>query len=130
MRVSYGGSQVELGQQGGANIAYALTQGADEVTITIRNASGAVVRTTQGPAGVGNQTFGWDGLGDNGQRLPAGAYSVDVVATGADGSPVQVSRGGSGIVDGVETTADGVQLSIGGATVPLADVSDVTRPAS
>jgi hypothetical protein len=55
---------------------------------------------------------------------------VDVAALGADGSPVQVSRGGSGIVDSVETTTDGVQLSIGGATVPLADVSNVTRPAS
>ena len=46
MKVSYGGGQVELGQQGGANIAYSLPQGADKVTITIRNASGTVVRTT------------------------------------------------------------------------------------
>jgi flagellar basal-body rod modification protein FlgD len=130
MKVEYGGGQVVLGQQGGASVAYTLPQGANKVTVTIRDASGAVVRTTQGPAAAGNQSFAWDGLGDNGRRLPAGTYSVDVAAVAADGSPVEVSRGGSGTVDGVETDSDGVRLSIGGATVPLADVTNVTKPAS
>jgi flagellar basal-body rod modification protein FlgD len=130
MRVEYGGGQIALGQQGGASIAYTLPQGADKVTVTIRNASGAVVRQAQGPTAAGNQAFAWDGLGDNGLRLPAGSYSAEVAAVGADGSPAQVSRGGSGVVDGVETTSDGVRLSIGGATVPLADVDSVSRPAS
>ena len=100
MKVEYGGGQVVLGQQGGASVAYTLPQGANKVTITIRDASGAVVRTTQGPTAAGNQSFAWDGLGDNGRRLPPGTYSVDVAAVAADGSPVEVSRGGSGTVDG------------------------------
>ena len=130
MKVEYGGGQVVLGQQGGASVAYTLPQGANKVTVTIRDASGAVVRTTQGPAAAGNQSFAWDGLGDNGRRLPAGTYWSTWRRSPRTAARWRSAGAAAGPWTAVETASDGVRLSIGGATVPLADVTNVTKPAS
>ena len=54
--------------------------GASSVTLTITDASGAVVRQTTGAPGSGNQPFSWDGNTDSGAAAPAGTYTVTATA--------------------------------------------------
>jgi flagellar basal-body rod modification protein FlgD len=54
--------------------------GASSVTLTITDASGAVVRQTTGAPGAGNQPFSWDGKTDSGAAAPAGTYTVTATA--------------------------------------------------
>ena len=54
--------------------------GATSVTLTITDASGAVVRRTSGTPGEGNQPFSWDGTTDSGAAAPPGTYTVTATA--------------------------------------------------
>ena len=55
--------------------------GADAVGFIVRDASGAVVRRTQGVPTVGGLTeFAWDGRGDSGAMAPPGQYKIEALA--------------------------------------------------
>jgi hypothetical protein len=70
----------------GAEIAYTLSAPAS-VTITVRNLAGrpiaTVVRDRDTPGGL--QRTLWSGSADNGLRVPAGAYMVEIAARSEDG---------------------------------------------
>ncbi len=71
----------------GANSTFAvdLTKAASQLKVSITDATGQVVRTLSlGKADAGLQDVSWDGLDAQGQRLPAGKYTVNAQAT-ADG---------------------------------------------
>ena len=54
-----------------------LSSAAANVTATITNASGQVVRTIQyGNEPAGQVALNWDGLNNQGQSLPSGNYTV------------------------------------------------------
>ena len=73
------------------NVEFGLAADATDVTIDIRNASGAVVRTitlgdgvTPGSGGVaGTNSVVWDGNDSGGAALPDGVYSFTVAALDA-----------------------------------------------
>lgn len=59
--------------------------GAGGFTVKIADASGKVVRTMNRVSqGAGLEQFSWDGKGDDGNAVPAGAYTMS--ASSADGS--------------------------------------------
>jgi len=80
--------------------------GATSLTLTITDANGAVVQTTTGTPGAGNQPFSWDGTTDSGGAAPAGSYTVTATAivnaktqaasTLLNGTVTSVTLGGSG----------------------------------
>jgi flagellar basal-body rod modification protein FlgD len=80
--------------------------GASSVTLTITDASGAVVRQTSGSPAAGRQPFSWDGTTDSGAAAPAGTYTVTATAivngtteaasTLLNGTVTSVTLGGSG----------------------------------
>lgn len=80
-----------------------LTDKASEVTATILDANGNVVRTI--PLGGGEKgavmAVPWDGKNQSGGTMPDGAYSVKVEATNADGEVVKTSTTVSGQVQEV-----------------------------
>lgn len=79
---SYGGSQPISG-------VVQVPAGANSVTVTITDSSGAVVRQLAVSTNTGAQTFSWDGTTDNGAAAPAGDYSVS--ATAAVGGATQAA---------------------------------------
>ena len=90
--------------------------GADarEVTVTIRDASGAAVRTVRtGTLGAGDHDVVWDGMLSDGSPAPAGAYTADVAAVGDDGQPTSAAPFLRGTVDRLTVEADGVRLWLG-----------------
>jgi hypothetical protein len=66
---------------------------AAKVTVSIRDAKGALVRTLLSGAnrGAGNATASWDRTNARGQRVKGGTYSVLVEAVAADGRSTSAS---------------------------------------
>lgn len=72
--------QAALGEAGSVNGAVDVPTGASSVEINVRDASGQLVRRIQMPPVEGLGEFTWDGLADNGARLPAGRYELEAIA--------------------------------------------------
>lgn len=68
----------DLAQSGSFSGAVKLDQDASSVQITIKDASGQIVRKLDmGSQDAGQIPFSWDGLDSKGNRLPAGSYQFE-----------------------------------------------------
>lgn len=91
---------------------------AREVEVTLRNASGDVVRVLRvGAHDAGTHAIAWDGAGADGQPLPPGTYTASVSATGAEGASVAAAPTITGRVDRITVEGDGVFLWVGGQRI-------------
>ena len=81
---------------GAANWAYNLPESAEEITITVRNASGRAIHTTTTASGTaGEHLYTWDGTMDSGGTAPDGVYTLEIEAlddAGEDITPVVTVR--------------------------------------
>jgi flagellar basal-body rod modification protein FlgD len=96
---------------------FALAQAADTVRVTVKDSTGATVRTINlGSLGAGLQDFRWDGTTDSGAQAAAGSYSYSVTATSA-GKSVSASDYSAQQVVGVAPQPDGtVQFLLSNGT--------------
>jgi flagellar basal-body rod modification protein FlgD len=109
-----------------ASLQYNISVPTASSTVTISDASGNVVKTaTLGAQGAGNLTYAWDGTGNNGNLLPAGAYNFAVNATSASGAAIVATTYTTGLVTGVDMSGATPMLNIGAASVALTDVLGV-----
>ena len=100
-------STAALGDSGDVELAVDVPDGAGDVTVQVFDASGRLLGNLDlGARSAGLARFAWDGIGPDGERLPAGAYAIKALAA-VDGrstalatyagAPVEsVSFGGSG----------------------------------
>jgi len=96
-------------------------------TISVKNASGTVVRTINGGASAsGGCSVAWDGKDNSGALLSAGTYSFSVNGTTAAGTAVAGTPYVSGKVSGISFSSGTPQLKIGSITIPISDVVSVT----
>jgi flagellar basal-body rod modification protein FlgD len=117
------GNTVSWRGEGAAPLTATLAQPAAQAEITVRDAQGTVVRTfTATDLQAGPQAFPWNGLMDNGETAPPGAYTFDVRATDAQGNRVSAEPMTVGTVDRVSFGTDGTKLWIGDVSIPLSDV--------
>ena len=66
-----------LAETDGIDASINTSTGAYSTMVSIENSSGAVVRTISlGDIGAGNQRFSWDGLDNDGERLPEDTYTL------------------------------------------------------
>ena len=115
------GSSVSLVSGSPVSLSYLLGGNAANVTLQIKNASGATVRTLPFANQVtGTQSVRWDGKDQFGNGLPTGSYSFAVTAAAADGNPVSADAVASGIVTGVRYDQSGpvVVLDSGQSVAP------------
>lgn len=112
-------------REGAAVGGVELTQPADSVTVTIRNAAGGVVRELElGAMQTGTSKFDWNGATSGGATAADGAYSFSVKATvgGKEISATTMARGRVGGVLQGET----VQLDLGVlGKRPIGDVREI-----
>lgn len=119
------GTTVAL-QDGQGTIGLKLAGNAQQVTITIKDAAGNVVRTiSQGAMNAGQQKVAWDGKSAQGTTLPDGTYTVEASATDAGGKPVNVTTTSYLKVDAVSFKDGVVFLVAGGKTYSLSDVTEI-----
>ena len=99
---------------GNAIAAVNLPQAVDQLTITIKDASGATVHSANlGAQAGGITTFQWDGTKDNGSAAPDGQYTYAIQAVAA-GQSVSTTALSYGKVSSVTLGAQGAQLNIDG----------------
>jgi len=117
------GNTVSWSGEGAAPITATLAKPAAQAEITVRDGKGNVVRTfTETDLQSGPQTFPWNGLMDNGETAPPGAYTFNVRATDAGGNRVSAEPMTIGTVDRVSFGEEGILLWIGNASIPMGDV--------
>lgn len=134
--VSYIGFETETAGSDGQVVAgqgafsYILPSAASDVSITLTNASGAVVFQGSGSKNAGRNILVWDGVNsNNGNREPDGIYRISIKATDATGKALTADTRSVGIVSGVETASDGtVNLTIGTRKVTLDEILAVRSP--
>lgn len=120
------GSSVNL-SEGKGLLGVELTESADKVEVTIRDAAGKAVHTMD----LGSQTAGtvplaWDGKTDAGTTAPDGKYTFDVNATRGGEKMTALTSLSFGQVLSVSTGAGGVKLNLPNMSqVNMADVRQI-----
>ncbi|HEX7156520.1 MAG TPA: flagellar hook assembly protein FlgD [Burkholderiaceae bacterium] len=127
--VMVAGSGIALASGSGAGAvgAFDVATAADTVTVQIKDANGAVVRSMQlGAESTGLHDFAWDGMTDAGAQAAAGSYTFSVTAS-AGGNAVTSNTYGAQQVVGVAPQADGTtQLVLGnGSQVAYSSVKQI-----
>ncbi|MBI4911338.1 MAG: flagellar hook assembly protein FlgD [Acidobacteria bacterium] len=124
-RIRVPGNSVNL-KDGKATIGISLPSDAKNVTITIKDATGKVVRTLpQGSLKAGQSTVDWDGMDAQGAKLADGDYTVEITATGTDGKAIDAKTTCYVKVDAVTFKAGVVYLVAGGKTYTLSEVTEI-----
>lgn len=101
-----------------------LTEPADDVQVSIKNASGKVIHTMDlGSKEVGTVPLTWDGVTDAGDVAPDGQYSFEVAATRGGEKIAGVTGLGFGVVASVSTSAQGVKLNV--PTIGAVNLTDI-----
>jgi len=120
------GNSFTLSAGGSIDLGYTLGDDAATVTVKILDSAGSVVRTmTINNAAKGDGTVTWDGLTDNGSRLPTGTYSFKVTAADSAGSNVTASSYITGTITGVRFTANGTVFVVDGAEIPISQILEI-----
>lgn len=119
------GKHIVLGDEGGTSASVSLERTPNQVTVTVTNAAGDVVADWHPPLRSGQQDLYWDGLGNAGNRLPAGTYSIDVDARDSRGIIIPASTTVAGEVTGVEDRDGSLILWVSNREIALDDVTTV-----
>jgi flagellar basal-body rod modification protein FlgD len=99
---------------------------ASTVNISIANSSGQTVFSNSFAANAGNnQTFNWNGLGNDGTQFPDGNYTLTATAKDSAGNTVAITTQVEGVVSSVDLTQSPPLLSIGGQTFTVNQVQSI-----
>ncbi len=115
----FSGSPVTLG--------YNLSSNAADVSLSIQDASGKVLRNVDlGSKQSGQYQLTWDGTDASGATVAPGNYTFAVSATDSNKAAVSASTLISGPVTGVSFNNDGTaNLTVAGTTIPRDSVTSI-----
>ncbi len=126
-QVTAAGNQVQLVEGKTTNVPFELQSDAQEVTITITDQAGNVVRRLEGQnVGSGIQSLEWDGLDDDGVELAEGVYTFDVQAKDAAGDEIVTQPLIRGIAGSLMYNGGSAVLRIGDLNVGFGDVLEIS----
>lgn len=110
---------------GAGGFGFDLSGPADEVTATIQDANGLVVRTMQlGSAAAGVQVVPWDGKTDTGAQVADGSYKVSIAAKrGTETVGAEVLS--AVLVGGVIRTGTTMSVEANGAVYALSQIKGI-----
>jgi flagellar basal-body rod modification protein FlgD len=131
-QVSIDGGRLPISGAKAPRVDYRLTEAAERVTATVRDADGRPVRVVDlGAQEAGAHAFAFDGRDGTGALLADGSYGVEIVATARGAKvPTPVSLTTLATVDGVDLGSDPPVLLVGGERIPLDQVHEVHEPVS
>jgi len=91
-----------------------LTTAADNLTVTIKDSAGMVVRTLDlGAQAAGTIPVAWDGMTNTGAAAPAGSYTISASQT-LGGQQSAANTLAYGMVNGITPGAQGATLNVAG----------------
>lgn len=111
---------------GTAQGAVSASDGAQNVTVSVTNSSGTVVRTIELGDGSGLMDFTWDGLTDSGEAAAAGTYTFEATAdVGGTTQAQDVLL--SSTVDSVTIDSSAGEFVLNTADLGSVDLADVLK---
>ncbi|NVJ60373.1 MAG: flagellar hook assembly protein FlgD [Gammaproteobacteria bacterium] len=117
-----------LGETGEVEGRVTLNQSTQNVWGEVKDASGQVVRRFElGSYSSGDLEFSWDGLGENGERMPEGAYSINIYGQ-VGGTTEQIGTVMKAQVNSVNLAGANGQVVLnltGLGSVNLSDISEI-----
>ena len=114
-----------LALQGGkAGVGFALSA-PQQVTVSVANEAGTVLRTEAVAGTSGANTWAWDGKDSSGRKLPDGSYRVAVTGVNGSGAAQAVPFTVSGTATGVQRSNGAMMVQMGGLSVDLSQVQSV-----
>lgn len=110
----------------GGYFGVSLPNGADSLTVTIKNGAGTTIRTlTFGQQDAGNSALQWDGKNDAGETVASGSYQFSVTAKLGTGT---TSSTGLSVaqVQSVSTSSGSVKLNLSNSdAVSVSDIVEI-----
>ena len=112
-------------------LSYFLPAAASSGALTIKDADGKVVYSTDIEKTAGRHDLTWNGLDKDGQPVPTGEYTVTVTALGSENQSLSVTTSVPGYVTGLESADTGeLMMVIDGKKVPLTSVRKIALSAN
>lgn len=106
------GKSMTLTEAGGVG-GFELPNGAEKVTLTIKDANGLeVAKVEMEDLEAGSHNYIWDGTSVSGERAANGAYTVSGMAL-VDGKETKIDTLQFGVVSGVIKGSQGTDLQVG-----------------
>ena len=93
--------------------------------VTVTDSTGQTVYKTSVAVNAGNQSFVWNGVGNDGKQWPDGTYKITVTAVDANNQPTTVATEVQGKVDSVDLTQNPPTLQINGQTFSLTQIKRI-----
>lgn len=122
---SYGDSLSVSGADKGL-VGFSLGGNAKEVTVSIKDSAGKVVRTIRYEnVTSGIYTDQFDGKNDAGADLPEGKYTMETSAVDPDKAPMAVKPVFQGVVTGVQFSPQGAIIQAGNGTFNMGQILSV-----
>jgi len=123
------GYTVSVSDGEASDIYLTLDDDAATLVANVYDSEGNIVGTMEmTDVEAGSHTFQWDGTDSDGDTVDDGTYTILFTAYDSDGDEIDVSTTTTGTVTGVETTDDGVVLTLSdGRSVNMADVTYATN---
>jgi flagellar basal-body rod modification protein FlgD len=98
------------------------------VTLNITNSSGQTVFTQTSSATAGNnQSFTWNGQGNDGTQWPDGQYKLTATGTDGSGNSVGITTQVVGVVNSVDLTQSPPLLSIDGQSYTVNQITGISN---
>jgi flagellar basal-body rod modification protein FlgD len=106
---------------------YTLAGNAANVTATITDANGKIVKTANlGSMSAGSYSYQWDGTNNSGTKVADGTYTVGFSAKDGSGNSVSVSTQGTATVTAVVFNSGVAYLVTDAGEIPLTSVTGIT----
>jgi flagellar basal-body rod modification protein FlgD len=130
MEAQFQGSMAGLdATSGSASWSYSAQEPVAQMTATISDATGKVMKTMDLGSNRSSGRIVWDGQTVGG-RAPEGPYSLSVIAVDAAGNPVPVQITALGTVRTVSSVGNKVMLGTGGISLPISSLLAVSGVAA
>ncbi|HUK60737.1 MAG TPA: flagellar hook capping FlgD N-terminal domain-containing protein [Stellaceae bacterium] len=128
-QIQYNSATAPL-QDGSATYSYTLPTASTQTALVVTDANGNQVYTTTGSTSAGTSSFTWNGENNAGQQMPDGAYTLQVIATGANNSAIQATVNSIGTISSVSVNNGAATFDVDGISVPMSELVTVNPKAS
>ncbi len=112
--------------QNGSGTVNFTTAATEPVTINISDANGRIIRSQTLQSVQGDNSWAWDGTGNDGTAYPDGAYAIAVTTpTGSSSAAVPFTV--TGTATGVITSGTTLDVDLGDLEVPFSNIASLVK---
>jgi flagellar basal-body rod modification protein FlgD len=124
--VTANNDQLSISEGSTGDITFELAEDASDVTVSIYNSDGELVRVIDGGAlSEGEHTLEWDACDNDGNELTDGTYTFAVSAVDESGEAVTSTTLTTAVVSGISYEDGIAYLELGNFSVPLGSVIEI-----